>query len=56
MYALSAIIDNVDNASMMMQLLEKQAANHVARNVPDQAYSVSTHNSKHSNKYHIHIR
>lgn len=41
MYALSSIIDNVDNAPMMTQLLVKQAANHVTRNVPHQAYSVS---------------
>ncbi|KAF2890724.1 hypothetical protein ILUMI_15449 [Ignelater luminosus] len=38
MYALSAIIDNLNNNEVLVDLLEKNAVSHAKRRVPEKAY------------------
>lgn len=40
MYALSAIVDNLNNNEVLVDLLQKNGASHGKRNIPEKAYWV----------------
>lgn len=53
MYAFTAIVDNLNNNEVLVELLTKNGQSHAPRNIPPEAYDVcknTTHKS--SNKFH----
>lgn len=51
-YALSAIVDNVDNSEIMVSLLKKNGESHRRRNVPAEAYWVMNFNKQQQRSFY----